>query len=82
MIDSLSNIPAIQAAVANDSARTVNEKFTQQASQISALLNTSPVTKPDSPRAVNPVPVTKAYDHHGEIEKEEEPTGEHLFFIA
>ncbi len=79
---SLSTVSVIQSVVANDTARTVNEKFTRQASQISALLNTTPTTKPESSRAVNPTAVPKAYDHHGEIEKEEEPTGEHFSFTA
>ncbi len=72
---SLSTVSVIQSVVANDTARTVNENFTRQASQISALLNTTPTSKPESARAVNPTAVPNAYYHRGEIEKEEEPTG-------
>lgn len=82
MSDISSIAATIQPVVGTISAQRVNEGFTRQASQISALLTTAPTTTPDSARSVNPTSVAKGYTRNGEIEKEEAPTGEHFSIAA
>lgn len=59
----------------------VAENFVRQAPQMLATgPQTSPAVKTESPRATTPSSYIKEYDRHGDIEKEEEPVGERLFF--
>ena len=79
----LVSIPAIlQPVSAVNATQKVTENVSRQITQFIALETTAPTVKTDSPRAANPTPVSKAYDRKGEIEREEEPTGDRISFVA
>lgn len=83
MSELISPIAYTQPAMEVSNQQRLADQFLRQAPQIAALgTTTPPAVKTESPRAPSPTPITKAYDHHGDIEKEEEPVGERLFFKA
>ncbi|MES2310197.1 MAG: hypothetical protein V4507_15190 [Verrucomicrobiota bacterium] len=79
----LVSIPAVlQPVNAINTAQRSAESVTRQITQLMSMETTAPAVQTESPRATNPTPVSKGYDRRGEVEKEEEPTGERISFVA
>ena len=79
----LVSIPAVlQPVNAITSAQRSADSITRQVNQLISMETTAPAVQTESPRSTNPTPVSKGYDRHGDIEKEEEPTGERISFVA